>query len=250
MEFETETDNSGREVQYTRVDARHIAVVRVDDSGPINPMEDGDYLPPMQVLNLDRGEWAEVAGSALADAPEFTEDELRADGKAIAAACGCKSLLRLADHGIPYAGYVFVAAEEIDQGIYDVLFDMSLTDRMDAIAELYKVKGITTLRAARSGYVQGDCLEFLAWIDKPQDWGPDHGLYLENAVNTVASWAFGDVFFAEVFEVDHTVDTGEWLRHTDCGMDMIEVPERCHGFYGTDHAASGLCDWVEEASKE
>lgn len=123
--------------------------------------------------------------------------------------------------------------------------DWSDSDRFDLAVELYQMIDIVALAGQTTGYSQGDWAEVLviAHPDHIKRFGcatPPTAADLQGTIDLYGAWAWGDVYGyivehwvpaedSEPEDFDPEFDEGEWV---DDGS--------CWGYYGADHAASGL----------
>ena len=235
-----------------RVNATTVAVVFRDDS-PMNPLTDiGDLEPPMLVRSLDRGAWSPVDGSADIETPSFTAAELREHASTIAETLGFRSLIHLAS--MVGGSYYQTAADVVNDAISEAVSELSGTDELDALSTLLNVKGVPSYRSQYNGYAQGDSIDVVAWLPEKlrEQWGlnVDADDYADRvasnlrvACETVASWAFGDVFGFTTYRTTEDVD--EFMERE--GFRDSEPLESVWGFFGDDHTKSGLAEGVSEA---
>jgi hypothetical protein len=128
--------------------------------------------------------------------------------------------------------------------------DLDANDRMEALAAIYKLLSIPYWCGQVNGYSQGDWAELLI-VAVPESqklhWGeavrsPDEiAADLQGQADLYRAWAFGDCY-GYVLEIATPADDG------DDEPDWEEI-DSCWGYYGSDHAESGLEDAALESAR-
>jgi len=199
-----------------------------------NP-HDWGTLPPMLVYTRE----GIAAYSGMDQSPpDLTAGQIRANLPTIRGILGERTLLA----GVrAWSDLTGPAADAVNDAISYALDSMPPSDRLEALATLYRAVGIPAVCATRHGHTQGDWAEILAvatpeWLEAVGA-GPesDQEAALLSSINTFAAWLHGDVY-------GYTI-----LRPCPCCGQPEPVPEdSCWGFYGDDLEDSGLLATAKE----
>lgn len=144
---------------------------------------------------------------------------------------GCCTVIADTDYDLPYMVY-----RELDNLPAPRTWSES-DDYVSLLCNLCSTCGIPYASITSRGYSQGDsarlfCCATETWL---QNTGADRETVvtqLRADLDTVAAWLWGDVYYVSGI----TDPNGDELEDVHCG-----------DFYGSDHEASGLVDWGEEA---
>lgn len=198
----------------------------INDECAENPWESWDSEPPI-VVSSDR-DLRSYGKQDVNGAPELTRDEIKANLARIMEIADYSSLKDMV-HDANYHAY------SLEDGI-QVLLNRALdnetdSDRLEIIAELYEMKGITAVVKSVTGYVQGDWAEVLA-VATPEflkeTGAPNTGEMLEQSIKLYGYWAFGDVWGYSVEKDGEQVDS-------------------CWGYYGDHPEYGGAIEAAKEA---
>ena len=208
-------------IQYRGFD---IEIHRDDD--PQNPWEDWDNQTPMIAVH-DRHVVA-YGGLDLSYPPDLTRDEIKANISKFKAVLGVDKLLAFFRDDFT-AFYASQSIDMINDAITHLYSNSNNTDKLDMLASLYEIKGITALSTSISGYIQGAYANVL--IVATPEWMKACGIdslvegTLEAEANLYQQYSYGDVY----------------------GFVIEQTKDSCWGFYGDDHDKSGLLDYAHDA---
>lgn len=149
-------------------------------------------------------------------------------------------------HGYPLWQVLADAFNEYVNGEY-------LTDRIELLAEVYEWLGMPAVTCSASGYCQGDYIEAL--LVATPEWRKEVGNEslsdeqvresLRSDFDAYTAWAFGDVYGWVLTEhnPDHSPDAwwdGVAVFENHDGRYPDGEIDSCWGYYGANHAKSGL----------
>jgi hypothetical protein len=210
---------------YETIEYKNRQINIYQESYAENPFENWDCNPPI-LVNYDRSltSYGKQYGD-LSDVPTLTREQIKANLSDIISLCDCQNLLELTENRRDY----YNLTDCINDRISEFINDSYTSERIDLLAEVYKFAGFVVLNGSSRGYCQGDCAEVLivatkefldatgAKIESEKD--------LQSTLDLYSAWAWGDVFYYNIDEID----------------------ESCGGFYGTDHEKSGLLEMAKNA---
>ncbi|RME22816.1 MAG: hypothetical protein D6800_10600 [Candidatus Zixiibacteriota bacterium] len=202
------------------------------DLGAENPHE-WETLTPMLVCTR-RG--IQAYGDIDTSPPTISADQIRECAADIAEILGGRTLLEGVRNWVRLRDYNH-ADSAVDDALADAVQSMIPSDRLDALATLYRIAGIPSVCVARNGYTQGAWATILA-VATPQ-YLEHTGLSLGSVerqliadVDLFAAWLHGDVYGYRVMQ-----------RCPCCGQYSPVYSE--WGFYGAPDN-SGLIDAAKE----
>ena len=242
-------DNAGCEVAFHN--GYRIRAER--DDNPDNPFEEWDGYWPIAIYYDGSIEvYEKTKGVPLRDVlRRFNDAQLVHDQHAVATALGytgknvVDQLLEdyFGNPGEPTVRYCR-DPEMLRDAVESSIGDVADSKLLNTYEELYKLLGIPCYRTTSRGYSQGDWAEVLvvATPEAVAEFGCTEVTEsdLESTADLYSAWAWGDVFGYvienPIFDEDGEIE--DWEDACDHNS--------CWGFYGSDHAESGL----EEAALE
>lgn len=192
-----------------------------------NPFKEFDCEPPC-IVYAGRDGFTEY-GLDLAP-PVFTKAQIKAALPALKRALAINGtvLAFCSEYAYQYRRDYQNAVDLFNDAIGQYIEGESNSDRLECLAALYNAAGMPAVCTSVSGYSQGDYLELLlvgtpAYCEKI---GTIPTLEnLEASAELYGHWAFGNCF----------------------GYSVEAIEESCFGFYGGDHANSGLLEYAHNA---
>ena len=246
--------NAGRQ----RAEYRGLVIWAEQDSSPSNPFEDWDTEPPTAVYS-DRSFTDYSDGDALDPFEGLKDRWFSRNWRALCQILGIdpeEHDKEARDFRRSFAQQNNLAA--IRRGLFeDVLGDMKpdrsgygASDYLEALEALWRLRGVEARRWSSHGYSQGDWAEGISvptsrWVELTGAPADSHARQMKAAGELWGAWAWGDVYgYIVTAPADDPEEEGETL-------------ESCWGYYGADHAESGLEEaaiWaadyvVEQAAK-
>lgn len=243
------------------------AIHILQDTTPANPWSDWDGQPPLLVVSgRDTAEYG-----LDAKCPQFTEQAVRQYWREMLghivqnSEVGVNGRRLWFTYDTTWRGLMAFARAEYDTHgypLWEVLADAfaehvngeHLTDRIELLAEVYEWLGMPAVTTSASGYCQGDYIEGL--LVATPEWRKEVGnesctdeqvrKSLRSDFDTYAAYAFGDVYGWVLTEhnPDHSPHTwwgGVAVFQHDGGAKYPDGEiDSCWGFYGSNHAKSGL----------
>lgn len=209
------------------INHREFSIEICHDHHGVSPWDAGDCEPPILVY-AGRDGFREHGDGGLADIT-LTEAEAREHWRPLLGLLGYpetwRGLLTFAradydTHGYPLAEVLADRACEHARG-------ETGTDRLEALANLWRLRGCAAVTKTVTGHCQGDWAEVLAvatpdWSERVGAPVDTHEKQIEYAARLYGWWAFGDVYGWRVIDPE-----GEEI-------------DSCWGYYGPDHGQSGL----------
>jgi hypothetical protein len=185
-----------------------------------NPFETQDGNPPLAVLSYDHSrssitEYATQYGN-VNEIPDLTREQIKANLGEILKFLEAKSLFELRD-----SSFAVNLVPIINDRITEAVDDLGNSDRLEALADVYKWAGIPALLRSVRGYSQGDYWEVLAVATpKFQEACGNDAEYWQNTDNLKGSI---DLF-------------GDWVTGNCYGYavedEENETIDSCYGFFG------------------
>lgn len=222
-----------------RAEYKGLRVRAVQDESPCNPFTDHDGHWPM-IVRYDGSftEYDKLPGPCVDDPfARFTDGQLIHDQLAIAGVFATTvgdalSIQDLDDRDVKYCR----DADKLRDAFVDLLSEERDSDKLELYAALYRLAGIEAVCGSSTGHSQGAYAEVLV-VGTPEAvamFGTDGDQIvrsLSSQINLYSAWAWGDVYGYVVEEVEYDEDGDE--------TDARELSS-CYGYFGTDHAESGL----------
>lgn len=272
-----------RVVEY-RAEYKGIVIRAIHDQCPINPFEEEDGHWPMLAFPNDNvggfTTYDKLPGLAVgAVLGRFNDHALIHDQKAIGAILNVTADEVSFHADIPPRKW-WTDADALRSAFEDALYDMSDSDRFDALEALYKLLGIPVLNTTVHGYSQGDQTDLLIVAtpeaqkelrSQPADmddetWARTLKDDMEGQAKLYKAWAFGDVYGYQLARkqvdtycpgcfarVENGLDTSPCCSeetYTEENLDDIEEGDTsCWGYYGSDFDWSGLEEAAIEAAE-
>jgi hypothetical protein len=143
-------------------------------------------------------------------------------------------------------------ADILRNAMWSALADLDKSDKLEAIRDLHLMNGIHAYIGTSTGYSQGDQIEVLvvATPEAIETFGvvsPIDDAALQGQVDLYGAWAWGDCYG---YVIEKGTRTSYDPEDFDDGEIEWEEIDSCWGYYGTDHAESGLADAAREALPE
>lgn len=223
---------------YQRARYRGLVLEAHNDCDARNPFEEWEGEPDLVVLY--DGRFTEYGnGSPLEPLAAISDSKFRRHLKAIARAvdlCPDELDREAREAQRDYGGGL---TEHKRDKVGEALEEMSKGDKLEACAALWAIAGREALSTCTRGYSQGDYADLLLvaspeWeklTGAPRD---SHARQLEAAAKLYGYWAWGDAY-------------GYIIKAPD-GSDLDVIGDSCWGFYGPDHAESGLEEMATNAA--
>lgn len=226
------------EPQYT-IEYRGYIINIHQDTGPSNPWEDWDCLPPIIVQTPTYGYTRDQRGYGDTPFPVLSKAQISQHAKALCEQTGTSSLLNLITEHNPYGRTEYSASEAVE-AVNDALGRykecLSQADLLPFLQKMNEWAGIQSLQTTVTGYSQGAWADILITITpeflKEAGFPPGHKFTedeIQSYADLYAAWAYGDVY--------------SYITEDQAGEEI----DSCGGFYGSDHEKSGL---VESATSE
>lgn len=222
-------------------DYRGFTIRAVRDHHPENPFEAWDTEPPTLVYQGRRDGFTDYADGVLTDPlAAISDSKLQRAWRQVAAALSITPEDYKRERDERRQQYGDTAAEtrrELAEVALDDARHGNGSDYLETLAALWRIAGCEAVTWTSRGYSQGDWAEGLsvatpAWVKLTGAPKSLHVRQLEYAGNLWGFWAWGDVY-------GHVIE--------ESGEEVDGEGSSVWGFYGENHAESGLEESARDA---
>lgn len=256
--------NSWHGTPCQRVEYRGLVILAVQDDSPSNPFEEWDTEPPTAVASGRGGSIQDYSdGEALGALEGVSDGWISRHWRALAKILGVaesdlEAQVKERCKGVPTVDVRRDAFREVLDDMAPTRYGGNAGDYFDALAAIWALRGVAAESWYSTGYSQGDWANGLsvatpAWAEKVGAPADTHAAQCKAAGKLWGAWAWGDCY-GYVIAAPGAAQVRAW-NETGTGFDLEDVPideltdlDSCWGYYGSEHAESGLEDAAREAA--
>jgi len=196
-----------------------------------NPFDAWDGNAPILVHPCGHFERAPACYGLEFELPALSKEEIKANLKEVRSILGYSSLMSALTELAPAcrASYFGDIEQYVNDSISKIFDDETMSDQIELIAQVYRMKSIPAIVQSVRGSARGDYAEVLAvalpsWIEETGVCPEFIESNLRGAISLYGSWAYGEVYGYSI----------EGIGDSGCG------------FYGSDHGESGLLEQARD----
>ncbi len=235
-----------------RIEYLGLLIFAAQDDSPSNPFADGDCEPPTCVYS-GRSDFSDYSdGDALEALSGVSDGWIAKHQKAICKALGIDWAAFHADalreqSGDKRVRLVDLKRDALEEALNEMQpsrYHGSASDYLEALATIWSLRGIVAESWYSTGYSQGDWANGLSvatpsWAAKVGAPQASHAAQCKGAGKLWGAWAWGDVYGYVV-----AAPPADWRDDYESLGEVptsdLETLDSCWGYFGSDHAESGL----------